>query len=348
MSNPTKARSKLKHAGLAGLIFLFVGGQSVTASPLQIRPAADLPQAGTSLEILTWNLGYGGLGKESEFVADGGKRYLPPSRAAVAKNIDTIGRFLDKETADVVLLQEVARASPVNLWHDLFGRVDKALSGRARAFYADLHTGFFPPPFRFVHGLAVYIRLHVSESSVAPLPLEKGNLLPGVKRRYGLLVMHLPIAGCAAGWSLIDVHLAAFDENASTRHEQLAAALRFAEAEFARGQHVVMGGDWNLILAETHFPTTTEDKYLFWVHPFPRDTLPEGWRIAADAATPSVRTNERPYRRDENYRAVIDGFVVSPGLKVDSVKGVDVGFEGSDHQPVRLRVTAPDACPAER
>ncbi|UPT64070.1 MAG: hypothetical protein M0D54_05870 [Hyphomonadaceae bacterium JAD_PAG50586_4] len=36
----------------------------------------------------------------------------------------------------------------------------------------------------------------------------------------------------------------------------------------------------------------------------------------------------------------IDGFVVSPNVAVESVRGFDLGFEHTDHQPVRLRVRA--------
>ena len=36
---------------------------------------------------------------------------------------------------------------------------------------------------------------------------------------------------------------------------------------------------------------------------------------------------------------VIDGFFLSPNVRVDSVETVDLGFENSDHNPVLLRVT---------
>jgi hypothetical protein len=42
----------------------------------------------------------------------------------------------------------------------------------------------------------------------------------------------------------------------------------------------------------------------------------------------------------ENYVTTIDGFVVSPNVAVESVRGFDLGFEYTDHQPVRLRVRA--------
>ena len=103
---------------------------------------------------------------------------------------------------------------------------------------------------------------------------------------------------------------------------------------------MILAGDWNFQIAETNFPHTTEDRFLFWLFPFPQDALPEGWRIAADATVPSVRTNHQPYVPGENYVTTIDGFIVSPNVEVESVAGIDLGFAHSDHQPVRLRARA--------
>lgn len=42
----------------------------------------------------------------------------------------------------------------------------------------------------------------------------------------------------------------------------------------------------------------------------------------------------------ENYVGVIDGFVVSPNVQVQSVTTTDLGFEYSDHHPVTARFIA--------
>jgi hypothetical protein len=95
-----------------------------------------------------------------------------------------------------------------------------------------------------------------------------------------------------------------------------------------------------LQIAEINFPHTTDERFLFWLFPFPQDALPEGWRIAADATIPSVRTNHQPYVPGENYVTTIDGYIVSPNVDVVDVHGYDLGFEHTDHQPVSLRVQA--------
>ena len=64
------------------------------------------------------------------------------------------------------------------------------------------------------------------------------------------------------------------------------------------------------------------------------------WRIAADPGTASVRTNERPYRRGENYTTVIDGFIVSPNVSASDVSILDTKYAFSDHMPVTATFTA--------
>jgi endonuclease/exonuclease/phosphatase family metal-dependent hydrolase len=295
--------------------------------------------AGDALTITVWNLGYGGLGAASDFVADGGEHMFPPSRAAVKANVDFIAETLAREEADVIVMQEIAHDGPVNYWVNLKGRIDRALAARDSAFFADFLTRLLPWPVRLQHGQAIYSNAAIADTEVVPLPAEDSAIF-GVKRRYASLVARVPRAQGGAGWTIVSVHLAAFDADAAVRTRQLHALLEWAQSEYARGQHVVMAGDWNFQLAQTNFPHTTEERFLFWLFPFPREVLPEGWALAADASVPSVRTNHQPYVAGENYVTTIDGFIVSPNVAVESVAGVDLQFQHTDHQPVRIRVRA--------
>ncbi len=299
----------------------------------------NLPQAGDTLDILDWNIGYGGLGAGSDFIADGGTHTFPPSRRAVRDNAAAIERFLDgQQDADVVLIEELAYGGPVNYWVNVKAHVDRALGGRERIFLADFKTRMLPWPLRMEHGQAIYARRAVESADVVALPAEDAGIF-GVRRRYASVVARLPMEG-GGGWTIASVHLAAFDKDALVRTRQLRELLAWARREYASGRHVVLGGDWNFQIAATNFPHTTEERFLFWLFPFPQDALPEGWRIAADPSIASVRTNERPYIAGENYTSVIDGFIVSPNVVVESVHGFDLGFQNTDHQPVRVRVRA--------
>jgi len=304
-----------------------------------IGAVAALPRLESdALNVTIWNLGYAGLGAESDFSVDGGKNYLPPSRAVTAKNLSGIKRELSATNADVILLQETARASLLTRGADSVAGASHALKGRDNAFSADFATLLTPPPFRSRHGLFSSVGVGGGRREIVPLPLEPQFILGMSRRLYHMHVIRLPSTG--GDWTVINLHLSAFDEGANVRLEQLRTVVRFAEAEFAKGNRVVIGGDWNYEFHRPGRPTTTEEKFLFWVHPFPYDELPEGWSVAIDKETPSVRTNERPYQKDENFTTVIDGFILSPNVRAESVKARDLDFQFSDHQPVDARFVA--------
>ncbi len=304
-----------------------------------IGAIAAMPDlGGDTLSVLIWNLGYAGLGAESDFSVDGGKNYLPPSRAVTAKNIKGIKRELSETNADVVLLQETARASLLTRGADSVAAAGEALVGRDNAFSADFASLLMPPPLRARHGLFSSVAAGGARREIVPLPLEPQFILGMSRRLYHMHVIRIPSAG--GEWTVVNIHLSAFDEGANVRLAQVRAVLDFAEAEFAKGHRVIIGGDWNYEFHRPGWPTTTKEKYLFWVHPFPYEELSEGWTVAIDRETPSVRTNERPYKKGQNFTTVIDGFVISPNVRAESVKARDLGFDYSDHQPVAARFVA--------
>ncbi len=304
------------------------GPSAVEQDPLSQTVGRQPWEAPQEIEILSWNLGFGGLGERAEFYPDGGRRFIPSSRAEVLRYVEGIGAFLEQAGADVLLLQEAARPSAVNRRVDLLAVIEKRLPGRWRAFSPDV-------------SLAVP-RVSVGLATFAPGPprhVERLEL-PGGKRwqRYHLLVARFPVPGESGELVVANLHLSAFDPAAGLRRTQLEVVAAFLRDEERRGSYVVLGGDWNLLLADTRFPHTTAERYLFWVHPLPAGFPPPGWRLAVDDTVPTVRTLERPYVVGENYTAVIDGFLVSPNVDVLSVRTADLGFRFSDHQPVTMRL----------
>ncbi len=82
----------------------------------------------------------------------------------------------------------------------------------------------------------------IASEDLVPLPAEDAGIA-GVRRRYASTVARIPIEGEQAGWTVAVVHLAAFDADAAVRTRQLRELLAWADAEYQRGQHVVLGGD---------------------------------------------------------------------------------------------------------
>jgi len=292
--------------------------------------------------VLDWNLGYGGLGEESDFVMDGGQNLLPPGKKIVAKNIKGIQGLLRIHPADIYFFQEISRPDMLNLGFDVFEAVKTTLTGYSSRFTFDFHTLFIPRKWALKHGLATFAKSPPKKFDIRRLPYEPTRLGKLLQRQYHIQASHYMIEG--KPWVFVNIHLSAFDEGGNVRIRQLEALMLIARDYYEAGNHVVIGGDWNMQLQETHFPNTTNMKDLFWLKKLPKEKLPDGWTLAVDISTPSVRTNYQPYKKGENYTTNIDGFLVSPNVEVLEVITIDTGFKYTDHQPVlgRFRSRTPE------
>ena len=304
------------------------------------RPAAvqKQPLRAGELTVMIWNVGYAGLGEESDFKMDGGTMLQPPGRKVVKKNLAGILKTLNSHIADFYLMQELA--GPGFLTHGINVRdsIATTLKDYSMFFSSDISTRFIPVPFGLHHGLATFSRISDTVPESISLPEEPGLIMGFIPRKYHAQITDVDVEG--SQWSVINIHLAAFDEGANTRNAQLDAVFELAQRLYAEGRHVVIGGDWNMRLTETDFASTSTEDALFWIHDFPKNKLPEGWRLVFDPHVPTVRTNERPFITDENYRTIIDGLLISPDIDVVSADGVDLGFSYTDHQPAVFRLTA--------
>ena len=95
------------------LLFFTVGAYNPPAE-LTLLPEYN-SSAGSSrpqgLTLLTWNLGYAGLDRYTDFFMDGGRMSHPRSKRAVQENFEAIKGFLLSHDADIYFLQEVDRNS---------------------------------------------------------------------------------------------------------------------------------------------------------------------------------------------------------------------------------------------
>ena len=288
---------------------------------------------GDVLQIVTWNIGYGSLGAGADFVADGGRSVRALGRRSITAAVGAIGETLERLDADLVLLQEVAAASFTTRGIDVKAGVLRGLDGYGVAFWEDFATRMLPPPFNISNGMATVTRIAALQCTAQPLPQEPGFRFGILKKNYGALVTRIPVDD-GREWVIMNIHLSAFDDGGKVRSRQVSALLEMAQAAYRSGAHVVVGGDWNMRLVETAFPHATEERFLSWIHDFPREAIPEGWAFGLDPSVPSVRTLHRPYDAGVNYVTVIDGFLVSPNVVVERVETIDLGFLHTDHHPV--------------
>ena len=92
------------------LLFLFLTiveyrPKAVEDVPFTSRNEMLIP--GKSYSIMSWNIGYAGLGKDEDFFMDGGKKVRPDSKKVVQKYFSGIKETIGKYPADIVFVQEI-------------------------------------------------------------------------------------------------------------------------------------------------------------------------------------------------------------------------------------------------
>jgi endonuclease/exonuclease/phosphatase family metal-dependent hydrolase len=303
---------------------------------LTITGSADSSADPRTLDLLTWNIGYAGLGRDADFVADGGRHLRTGSRSDVEANVAAIALRPPAENVDVVLLQELSRGSYATHGVDVLSRVQEALMGYQFAFAPLMRITRLPFVGNLEVGQGTFSRTGISRAVRHALPSEP-QFLGVTLQRFNVLEARLS----GSDWVIFNVHLSAFDDGA-LRRRHLTEVVRLLEAEYLAGRSVVAGGDWNFRLVPTEFPYTTEEKKRAWVRDLPAELVPAGWHWAVDPDTPTNRTLDRPYSPGVNYRSVIDGFLVSPNVEVVGVETLDLDFANSDHNPVRTTLRSRD------
>ena len=303
--------------------------------------------AGQSVRVISWNIGYGALGAKQDFFMDGGTMVRPENKAAVEENLTGIADFIKTHKADMWFLQELDVGSARSFYVDesRFLSQATALGGNFACNYKSLFVPFpFPPLGRVAGGLATFTQF-VPKSSIRyslPVPFKWPVRLANLKRC--LLVNRFPLA---SGKELVAVnlHLEAYDEGEG-KIAQTKALMDFLTAEYEKGNYVIAGGDFNQTFPDLNMASYPKHEGLWQAGTLDAAMLPEGWRFAADDAVPSCRLNNGVYEsalHDENVRKnwqyyIIDGFILSPNVELQSVSTFDESFVYSDHNPVELTV----------
>ena len=307
-------------------------------------------EPGTPYKILSWNIGFGAYEDDFGFFMDGGTESRAWSKERLLDNLDEIGTLLAAQDADLTLLQEVDFDS------DRSYHVDEALTLRTydgldvytdSVFAVNYHSAYLFYPLTKPHGasnsgLLTISKLGVRSAVRRSLPVETGvTKLLDLDRCYS--VSRIPVSN-GKELCLFDLHLSAYTSDGKIADEQLELLLSDMQKEYEAGNYVIGGGDFNKDLlaggSEAHFGVSTED--YTWAQPIRFDLLektdirlvaPEG----KDAPVPSVRNADGPYHEGQLVLTV-DGFLVSPNVRVTGSEVLDTGFANSDHNPTVMTV----------
>lgn len=297
-----------------------------------------------SFSILTWNIGYAGLDSDADFFMDGGKMVHPVSQEHVKNNLSAIAEYLESSQDDIYLLQEIDRQSKRTDHIDELSYLRES-TNLGWAYATNYRCNFVPYPFppigKIDSGIATMTNFKPSGDSERislPCPFSWPVRTANLKRC--LLVSRFPVDDSGHELVTVNLHLEAYD-NGEGKAAQTKMLLSVLEEEYEKGNYVISGGDFNQVFPDSLTTYPIKNPNLWEPGVLQEQDLPEGWSFAYDISTPSCRLLNQPYdpKSENTQYYVIDGFLVSPNINIESVKTEDLGFANSDHNPVRLKFT---------
>lgn len=307
----------------------------------QTKTGAQL-RTGDSLSVLSWNIGYGALGDNADFFMDGGKGVKTASRERVQQNLDDIVAAVKKINPDFAMFQEVDVNSHRSYGTDESRILGKSIPQGQMTFARNFKVAFIPyplPPIGKVDsGIATLSRYQIREASriSLPSPFSWPNRLGNLKRC--LAVHRIPVSN-GRELVLVNLHLEAYDDGEG-KVAQTKMLRELLQKETEAGNYVIAGGDFNQIFSNV-------DSSLYPVHEgkwtpgvIRTEDFGEGMQLLMDAETASCRSLDKPLagaeKKDFQFY-IIDGFICSKNVTVESIKTQNLGFHASDHNPVVLK-----------
>ena len=284
-------------------------------------------EIGKSYTAVTYNIGFGAYSPDFSFFMDSGemldgtvvtgKYGKAIDKEHVLKDIAGSVNVLKESKADFILVQE-ADTDADRSYHMMYPLND--------------HHG------KSTAGIATFSAYGITESVRRSYPVDDGFAkFFDLDRCFS--VNRIAVEG-GKELVLINSHMSAYDEGGLIREQQLAMLKQVIEVEYADGNYVIVGGDFNHELADSLGTFPTRQKTPTWAYPLTTEMLGEGFRVVASKeGTGTCRAAEIPYEKGVNYLTVLDGFIVSDNVETVSITNVDTDFAYSDHNPVKFVFT---------
>lgn len=315
---------------------------------------------GEQYSISTYNIGFGAYSQDFSFfmesgeMNDGTKTAGTQSRAkdeqTVINNTSGAIRAIQNLSVDFAFFQEVDTASDRSYFVNQYQMLIDSFADYGTSFTSNFHSGylFYPllnPIGRVNSGIATFSKYQIESGVRKSFPIDESFPAKFFDLDRCFCVYTLPIENSDKKLILINLHMSAYDEGGVIRAQQLELLMNFVEDEYQKGNYVIAGGDWNHDIANSIDAFPSGQKTPDWVRQVTEDEIADGFSFAqATNNTATCRSTDIPYTTNEdgsvvNYCAILDGFLVSANVQVDTVENIDLDFEYSDHNPVKMSFT---------
>ena len=296
------------------------------------------------ISLISWNIGYGALGDNADFFMDGGNHVYTASKQRVLKNMERITDYLKDQNPDLIYLQEIdhdsSRSHHVHETSIIKGLFTHYQSTFATNFKV-LYLPYPMPPMGKVHsGLMTLSKFGIKEATRIQLPIPFKFPVSVLNLKRCLSINRVEIEGSDKELVCINLHLEAYDSGQG-KIEQTKMLKSILDAEVAKGNYVIAGGDFNQVVSTDGTSKYPVKEGLWAPGEISVDDFKD-YKLAFDDSSPTCRSLDQPYvgadKKDFQFY-VIDGFVVSKNVKINTAKTQQLNFVSSDHNPVKLTFT---------
>ena len=342
---------------LAFLLYVIIVVSHGTLNDYVGPPSVEVPNEApdtqevftdSTLSLMIWNIGYTGLGEEVAFFYDQGKFFhsgdapVTIDKDQVEKNKAGMLSTLEQNPVDIYFLQEVDKNSKRSYYDNTFQSVSELLEGYSAHFGLNYAVKRVPIPImepfnvygKVESGIATYSRYQTRDAERLQLPgtfswpdrifqLDRCLLVQRMDYKDKEIV-------------LINLHNSAYDKGGLIKAQQMAFLKDYILEEYTMGNYVVVGGDWNQCPPDFVYDSLYEGDHEFFQANIKEDFMDASWTWAYDGTVSTNRKNYQAYVDGENFETLIDFYLLSPNIEVERVKGIDLSFRYSDHQPVVL------------
>ena len=307
--------------------------------------ASQTLSVGDTVTVMSWNIGYAALGEDADFFLDGGTMVRAESVAAVETNMKGIFAGIDSVRPDILLLQEADQGSTRSCMVDEVAMFRMHQQGYSSAFANNYKVAYVPYPLPTTlgtidAGIVTFSAYGIADAQRVQLPVPFSWPLRTINLKRCVLITRIPIVDSDKELVLVNLHLEAYDDGeGKLAQTKMLAELLNAEAE--KGNYVVAGGDFNQIFSTTDASVCPLYEGNWEAPVIDVTQFGEGWSFLMDESVPSCRLLNTPYKgADHNtfQYYIIDGFIVSANLRVESLETQDLGFVHADHNPLVLKV----------
>lgn len=307
----------------------------------------------STLSFTIWNIGYGGLGEESDFFFDEAGMFfskgfmIRPNENMAKKNIDGIRSVLKAHPSDFILLQEVDVNSKRSYFFNQMQAVADDLGTYSHQYGVNYRVDWVPIPIfepwhaygKVEGGLASFSKFEPKEATRLQLPGKYEWPTRIFQLDRCLLVQKYSLGFSDKELWVINLHNSAYDKGGALKKQQMAFLKGFLDDAYAKGHYIVVGGDWNQCPPGFQFDQFAKEGTDGYTQTnIEHDFMSSNWQWIFDATTPTNRKVNKPYTSGTCFTTLIDFFLISPNIEVLNVNAIDTDFKYSDHQAVQLEV----------